>query len=256
LRSGAELNRLGQLMRLAPGSSTPVVVADVADFEVAENPAGAQIDSNPYKIKVQTDGILIADAGADAVLKVNFDASIDIVDTLPSLAGGVDAVPTSIAIGGGQVYVSQLTGFPFTPGSASVFQLEEGGLTLLGSGFTNVIDLAYGPDNMLYVLELSHGGLLSGDLTGGLWRLDPATGLADLLMTEGLLAPTALGFDQNGILHIANRGLMPGQGEILALTPVPEPEVTGALAAAALVGLVAWRKRRARNASLSAPNFG
>ena len=246
LRTGAELNRLGQLMRVPAGGSTPQVVADVADFEVAENPAGAQVDSNPYKLKVQSGGVLIADAGADAVLNVGFDGSVDLVATLPSLPNGVDAVPTSLAIGGGETYVSQLTGFPFTPGSASVFRIDDNDLTLIGSGFTNVIDLAYGPDSMLYVLELSHNGLLSGDLTGGLWRMDPATGLADLLMTEGLLAPTAMAFDENGTLYIANRGLMPGQGQVLMFTPVPEPEVMGTIAAVSLLGFVLWRRRHSR----------
>lgn len=50
-----------------------------------------------------------------------------------------------------------------------------------------MIDLAYGPDGMLYVLEFAHNGLLSVDPTGGLWRLNPMTGIAELLMTEGLL---------------------------------------------------------------------
>ncbi len=65
--------------------------------------------------------------------------------------------------------------------------MDEAGLSLVGGGFTNVIDLAYGPDGMLYVLEFANNGLLSGDPTGGLWRLNPMTGIAELLMTEGLL---------------------------------------------------------------------
>jgi hypothetical protein len=249
LRTGVELNQLGKLMRVPAGGSAPQEVADVAQFELANNPAGGPVDSNPYKILVHSSGILVADAGANAVLDVGFNGSIDVVDTLTSLPSGADAVPTSLAMGGGAVFVSQLTGFPFTPGSASVFRLDDAGLTLIGGGFTNVIDLAYGPDNMLYVLELSHRGLLSGDLTGGLWRLDPATGLADLLMTEGLLAPTALTFDADGKLYVANQGLMPGQGQVLTFTPVPEPEVTGAIAALSLLGLVLWRKRAAKTES-------
>jgi sugar lactone lactonase YvrE len=243
-RVGPELNRLGLLMRVPSGGATPEVVSDVSAYEGDENPAGGPIDSNPFQIEVQTSGVLVADAGANALLNVHFDGSIELVSTFASLPSGADPVPTSVATGGGDVYVSQLTGFPFTPGSAGVFRVDDAGLTLVGGGFTNVIDLEYGPDGMLYVLELSHAGLLSGDLTGGLWRLDPTTGDADLLMTEELLAPTALAFDDDGMLYIANRGLMPGQGEVLAFTPVPEPEVMGAIAAVALIGVVFWRKRR------------
>jgi hypothetical protein len=40
------------------------------------------------------------------------------------------------------------------------------------SGFTNVIDIVFGPDGSLYVLEIAHNGLLSGDPTGALIRVD------------------------------------------------------------------------------------
>lgn len=244
-RSGPELNRLGQLMRLPAGSSTPAAVADVAAYEQANNPAGGPVDSNPFKIKVHAGGVLVADAGANAILNVGFDGTIDLVSTLSALPSGAEAVPTSLALGSaGEVYVSQLTGFPFPVGGAGVFRVEDGGgLSLVGSGFTNVIDLAMGPDGMLYVLEFAHFGMLSGDPTGGLWRLDPTTGMSKLLMTDGLIAPTALTFDARGDLYIANRGVIPGQGEVLQFHPVPEPAVTGLVGAMGLLGFIWWRRR-------------
>jgi sugar lactone lactonase YvrE len=247
-RVGPELNRLGQLMRLPAGGGTPENVADVSAFERTNNPAGLPFDSNPFKLKVHADGVFVADAGANAVLNVGFDGTIDVVSTLTGLPPGSDAVPTSLALSDvGELYVSQLTGFPFPVGGAGVFRVgEKGALSLVASGFTNVIDLAYGPDGKLYVLEIAHNGLLSGDPTGGLWQLDPATGLKKLLMTEGLLMPTALAFDAHGDLYIANRGVMPGQGEVLQFHPVPEPAVTGVAASLGLVAFVLWRQRRAK----------
>ena len=69
----------------------------------------------------------------------------------------------------GAYYVGQLTGFPFPPGGASVFRIVPGeeptGDTALwqgrlyASGFTNIIDVAFGPDGTLYVLEIAHDGL-------------------------------------------------------------------------------------------------
>lgn len=253
-RSGPELNRFGLLMRVPNGGSTPEVVADVAGYEAANNPAGGPLDSNPFKIAVHSGGVVVADAGGNSVVNVTPGGGIELLTTVPTHASGAEPVPTSVAMtSGGGLYLSQLTGFPFPVGGAGVFRLDDDDLTLIGSGFTNVIDLAAGPDGMLYVLELAHNGLLSGDLTGGLWQLDPLTGLSNLLMTEGLLAPTALAFDADGTLYVANRGLMPGQGEVLRFQPVPEPAVTGAVAAAVLAGLVLWRRRSVLRALPSSP---
>lgn len=243
-RTGPELNGLGHLMRLPAGGTAAESVADLAGYEGANNPAGGPIDSNPFKLNVQAGGVLVADAGANAILNVGFDGTIEVVSTLLNLPPGVDAVPTSLALSEvGEIFVSQLTGFPFPVGGAGVFRVEEAGLSLVGGGFTNVIDLAQGPDGWLYVLEFAHNGLLSGDPTGGLWRLNPESGFKELLMTDGLITPTALAFDDDGILYVANRGVIPGQGEVLRFQPVPEPAVTGALAALGLVAFIWWRRR-------------
>jgi PEP-CTERM motif. len=251
MRTGPELNQFGHLMRLPAGGGAPESVADLAAYEGVNNPAGGPVDSNPFKLSVHAGGVLVADAGANAILNVGFDGTIDVVGTLLNLPPGAEAVPTSLALSDvGDVFVSQLTGFPFPVGGAGVFRVDDAGLSLVGDGFTNVIDLAYGPDGWLYVLEFAHNGLLSEDMTGGLWRLNPETGFKELLMTDGLIAPTALAFDADGVLYVANRGVLAGQGEVLRLQPVPEPAVTGALAAAGLIALVWWR-RRARGVSAS-----
>ena len=253
LRVGPEFNQLGLLMRVPTGSSTPQVPADVAAYEGTQNSAGGPVDSNPYQLQVHGGGVLVADAGANAVLNVKFDGTIDLVRTLSALPAGAEAVPTSLTLGTtGEIYVSQLTGFPFAVGGAIVFRVDNAGLTSVGTGFTNVVDLATGPDGMLYVLELAHRGLLSGDPTGGLWRLNPETGVSTLLMTDGLIFPTALAFADDGTLYIANRGIIPGAGEVVSFQSVPEPAVTGAAAALGLIGLVWWRRRAARRPNESA----
>ena len=38
----------------------------------------------------------------------------------------------------------------------------DGSTTVYASGFTNIIDIAWGPKGSLYVLEISANGLLSG----------------------------------------------------------------------------------------------
>ena len=49
----------------------------------------------------------------------------------------------------------------------------DGTTTVYASGFTNIVDIAWGPKGSLYVLEISANGLLSGDPTGALIRVWP-----------------------------------------------------------------------------------
>jgi sugar lactone lactonase YvrE len=244
------LANLGLLMRVPAGESIPVVVADVSGYEALHNPAGGPVDSNPFHLAVSSGGVLVADAGANAILNVGPDGSVNLVATLSALPSGAEAVPTSLAVGAdGTVYVSQLTGFPFPAGGASVFRVDGTSLSAVATGFTNVIDLTTGPDGMLYVLELAHFGLTSGSPTGGLWKVDPSTGAKHLLFSDGLFLPTAIAFDADGDLFIANRGVIPGQGEVLELSPVPEPSIFGASAAVLLIGLIGRRRFRRTQAA-------
>ena len=87
-------------------------------------------------------------------------------------------MPTGVVKGpDGALYMSQLTGFPFLPASASVYRIDPrtGARSVYASGFTNAIDLDFGRDGTLYVLEIDADGLFpvtggpSSD--GGLWAV-------------------------------------------------------------------------------------
>jgi sugar lactone lactonase YvrE len=76
----------------------------------------------------------------------------------------MDAVPTSVALGpDGDYYVGQLTGFPFPIGGANIYRVPaEGGTPeIVATGFTHIVDLAFGPDGSLYVLEIATNGLVA-----------------------------------------------------------------------------------------------
>ena len=86
-------------------------------------------------------------------------------------------------------YVSELKGFPETVGAARIWRVEpgtsdhdcdasatSGPCRVVASGFTNVIDTAFGPDGTLYVLEIAKDGLNDFFFTGtepigALWAL-------------------------------------------------------------------------------------
>ena len=70
------------------------------------------------------------------------------------------SLPTSVAVGpDGAYYVGELTGAPFATGAARVYRVVRGqDPEVYLEGFTTIIDLAFGPDGSLYVLQHSSAG--------------------------------------------------------------------------------------------------
>ena len=97
--------------------------------------------------------------------------------------------PTSAVRGpDGAYYVGELTGFPFVPGMARVHRVVPGQAPqVVAEGFTNIIDIGFA-NGRLYVLEIAHNGLLSGDPTGALIRVNP-DGSRNVVMSDGLTSP-------------------------------------------------------------------
>ena len=132
--------------------------ADVMANEVAANPDGTDIDSNPVGFVRQGSRYVLADAGGNAVVEVTQRRSTEFstVAALPPTSIGADAVPTAVVRGpDGAYYISQLTGFPFQPGAANIWRVVPGaGPTVFASGLTNVTDLAFARDGTLYAVEI------------------------------------------------------------------------------------------------------
>ena len=65
------------------------------------------------------------------------------------------------AEGDDTVLVSELTGFPFIPGSARIHRVDEhGNSTVFASGFTNIMDMVRGKHGDLWVLSIDDDSLL------------------------------------------------------------------------------------------------
>src|SRR4029077_17556405 len=86
----------------------------------------------------------------------------------------VQSVPSCVAVGpDGALYVGELTGVPFAPGSAHVWRVVPGRKPeVYASGFTTISDLAFDGRDLL-VLELTTKGVLSGKSPGALIRVSP-----------------------------------------------------------------------------------
>jgi glucose/arabinose dehydrogenase len=135
----------------------------------------------------------------------------------------MQAVPTSVARGKhGELYVGELTGFPFPPGAARVYLVNDtpnAKPVVFADGFTTIISLAVGKDGSLYVLEMARDGLLAAGEsapTGALIHISP-TGERTVLMTEGLVAPAGLAIGPDNALYVSNYGTFAGKGEVIRI---------------------------------------
>lgn len=228
----AALRHLGWLSRINLQSGAVRFETDMAAYEAANDPDGDGPDSNPYSVVAGPSRVVVADAGANALLEVKANGSIRVLAVFPEqlvlappfmgLPGGtmipVDAVPNTVVKGpDGAWYVGQLTGFPFVAGAAKVYRVPAGGGSpqVVAEGFTNIIDIAFDGDGQLLVLELSKTGLLAG-VDGRLSRV--VGGVRTTILEDGLVAPAGLLVGPDGDIFVSNFGVMAGIGQVLHIT--------------------------------------
>ena len=232
---GAKLAHVG---RATPDGKWRLL-EDLGQFEAENNPAGDEIDSNPYGILALPGKKIVADAGANALLQIRDNGSITALATFPNrladappflgLPPGtqipMDAVPTSVALGpDGNYYVGQLTGFPFPVGAANIYRVPANGGTpsVFASGFTHIVDLTFGPDGSLYVVQIAKNGLLAAfdtnDWTGALIRIAP-DGTRTELVPGVLTAPGGVAVGSDGAIYVTNNAIFSGTGEVIRIRP-------------------------------------
>lgn len=206
--AGAE--NLGKLIQVA-ASGNWKIVADVAAHELT-NPDGRNVDTNPYSIAISGSRRVVADAGGNDLIEVSPDGTTTTLAVLPPAGGVFDSnpVPSSVTFGpGGAVYAGELTGAPFPAGAASVFRVSPGGtLTPFATGFTSIIDIAFGPDGALYVLQIFPGNLI---------RVAPDGSRS--VVYSGLSFPGGLAFGSDGSIYVTNLAILPGSGQVLRIQP-------------------------------------
>jgi hypothetical protein len=198
-----------------PASGKWKVIADISAYEIKANPAGGPIDSNPFGILAEPNGRVVTDAGGNDLLRIAANGTITTLGTFPSRpVRSTDAVPTGFTVGpDGAYYVGELTGAPFTAGAARVYRVVPGSTPqVILEGFKTILDLSFGPDGSLYVLEFA-GGATGLALPGRLIRVLPE--LTRQVVLEGLDHPTSVLVDDDGTIYVTNRGISVGNGEVL-----------------------------------------
>jgi hypothetical protein len=224
----------GHLIVLDVEEGTFSSVADLAAWEGEHDPdadQGGHVDSNPYALLAEEHGIFVVDAGGNSLLHVTYDGDISLVTVFPFQMVDVppffgappgaqmpmEPVPTDLVRGpDGALYVSQLTGFPFVPGSGNVFRLEtEGGPAqpaVYRSGFTMATSLDFHGED-LFVTEFLRDGIFVEDFEGGLTRAR-AVGNNQRIVAPGLVAPTGVVVGPDGMLYVVNQSIMPSASVI------------------------------------------
>jgi glucose/arabinose dehydrogenase len=123
----------------------------------------------------------------------------------------------------GDLYVGQLTGFPFVRGLANIYRVSPGqDPVVYCTGFKAIMDLAFGPDGSLYVVENATNAFPPpppfAPNSGRLSRV--ATGCSSVeTLLEGLDRPTAVAIGADGAIYVTNHGVTAGRGEVLMIEP-------------------------------------
>jgi gluconolactonase len=116
----------------------------------------------------------------------------------------MDAAPNGSTEGhAGALYLAAFSGaWPARPdcdGDGGVFVWHEGGpVSVLSAAPAAPNDLCFGPDGLLYVTDPVRGGA-----AGRLWRIDPATGAAEVFAAVDWY-PNGIGFDAQDNLWVAD----------------------------------------------------
>jgi hypothetical protein len=157
----------------------------------------------------------------------------DIYTAIDVSASQGHIVPTAIAERDGNFFLGNLNLFPIEPTFARMLELSQvacnpaqelidgGGprsLHIIASkaGFTTVVGAEFGPDGLLYVLELSDAAGFPAPGSGKVVRIRYDGTIEDV--ATGLSVPTAMTFGPEGELYVSNWGAAPaGKGQIVKI---------------------------------------
>lgn len=213
--------------------------------------------SNPFDVEALSGGrVLVADAAGNSLLIVDQKGDVDWIATLPNEVVSTDnakaifgcpgsgapqcglpaqlpaqGVATSVAIGpDGAYYMGELKGFPAPKGESRVWRIEPGArhavcgtspaCRVVADGFTSIVDLEFGPNGTLYVVELDEESWLAmqnGKGTGGSLNACNSTTWVCTQITTGKPMLSAVAVSGDGTRYIVTNALIPATVDISAL---------------------------------------
>ena len=193
-------------------------------------------DGTLYSVIAHDGRLLTVEPNHGQVISVTTSGKIEQFIDISAAEGHI--VPTSIAARDGSFFVGNLNLFPIDPQWARILTISrpdrddfedvppglqsEPGYRIVSSkaGFTTVVAVDFGPDGLLYALELSDG---PGGPTPGLGKVVRVlhSGAIEDVVTN-LSVPAGMTFGPDHKLYVSNWGAGPaGMGQVLRFDIAP-----------------------------------
>lgn len=215
-------------------------VVDLGKWDLAHPATDAtpdvEVSGVPYSMIHFGDSLLVVDANHGQLIRVSpRSGGIELFMNIQALDGHI--VPTSVAERYRALYLGNLGLFPVTPDSAEVQVLAFASFEPLAPGFsdgapgyhivdhkpgfTTVVAVKFGPDGLLYALEIAdlHGFPVPPNSNptgaGKVVRVNNAGVIEDVV--TGLTLPTGMTFGPDGDLYVSNYGDMAGLGQVIRI---------------------------------------
>ena len=209
-----------------------------AKFESADD---FEPDGTLYSLISAHGDLYTVEPNHGQVFRVKSDGDIKQIIDISASQGHI--VPTAIAERDGDFFVGNLNLFPIDPEWARILTISRShgddfdaapgfrndlrGYHVIDSkaGFTTVVAVDFGPDGLLYALELSAAPGFPTPGAGKVVRVKHSGDIEDVV--TGLVVPTGMTFGPDGALYISNLGALPagaapvGSGQILRAEVAP-----------------------------------
>lgn len=225
------------IYRVNTHNGSYTMIANLSEFLQAhqamyENADDFEPDGTFYSLIAHNGDLYTIEPNHGQIFRVSPWGDITEVMDVSKAEGHI--VPTSMAVSRHEFFVGNLGLFPITPNASKILTLAPGcpdeftpgldtcdnfsSMGVVGSraGFATVVAVDFGPDGLLYVLELSPQAGFPAPGAGDVVRIG-RDGQIEQVAT-GLVVPTGMTFGPDGKLYVSNAGAAPpGAGQIVKI---------------------------------------